>query len=163
MNPIGLFNPTNPAECSSEANCLAATQCRLLQMQSAARGRLLRTFWPIATRLFASACSLICRFSATKRRKPILGRSLVQGEQINVQREQIEQTAFRLMCATLCKLCEPPKRGSERRRLPAQTRQQQYESEQRKLDAGQSNIYQVLERQTALMTARSAELRAQTD
>ena len=39
----------------------------------------------------------------------------------------------------------------------------QYESEQRKLDAGQSNIYTVLERQTALTQARSAELRAQTE
>ena len=39
----------------------------------------------------------------------------------------------------------------------------QYESEQRKLDAGQSDIYKVLERQTALTQARSAELRAQTE
>jgi len=39
----------------------------------------------------------------------------------------------------------------------------QYESEQRKLDNGQSDIYRVLERQTALTAARSAELRAQTE
>ena len=39
----------------------------------------------------------------------------------------------------------------------------QYDSEQRKLDAGQSDIYRVLERQTALTTARSSELRAQTE
>ena len=39
----------------------------------------------------------------------------------------------------------------------------QYESEQRKLDAGQSDIYKVLERQTALTNARSNELRAQTE
>jgi outer membrane protein TolC len=39
----------------------------------------------------------------------------------------------------------------------------QYESEQRKLDNGQSDIYKVLERQTALTTARSNELRAQTE
>jgi HAE1 family hydrophobic/amphiphilic exporter-1 len=39
----------------------------------------------------------------------------------------------------------------------------QYESEQRKLDAGQSDIYRVLERQTALTQARSGELRAQTE
>ena len=39
----------------------------------------------------------------------------------------------------------------------------QYESEQRKLDNGQSDIYRVLERQTALTMARSTELRAQTE
>ncbi|MFN2517410.1 MAG: TolC family protein, partial [Pyrinomonadaceae bacterium] len=41
--------------------------------------------------------------------------------------------------------------------------EQQYASEQRKLDAGQSNIYQVLDRQTALVAARSVELRSQTE
>ncbi|MDH3530791.1 MAG: TolC family protein, partial [Acidobacteriota bacterium] len=39
----------------------------------------------------------------------------------------------------------------------------QYESERRKLDAGLSDIYKVLERQTALMNARSAEIQAQTE
>ena len=39
----------------------------------------------------------------------------------------------------------------------------QYDSEQRKLDAGQSDVYKVLERQTALTNARSSELRAQTE
>ena len=39
----------------------------------------------------------------------------------------------------------------------------QYESERRKLDNGQSDIYRVLERQTALTAARSNELRAQTE
>jgi outer membrane protein TolC len=38
-----------------------------------------------------------------------------------------------------------------------------YESEQRKLDNGQSDIYRVLERQSALTAARSNELRAQTE
>jgi outer membrane protein TolC len=41
--------------------------------------------------------------------------------------------------------------------------EQQYASEQRKLDAGQSTVFLVLERQTALATARGHELRAQTD
>jgi len=41
--------------------------------------------------------------------------------------------------------------------------EKQYASEQRKLDAGQSDVYKVLERQTALTTARSNELRAQTE
>jgi outer membrane protein TolC len=36
-------------------------------------------------------------------------------------------------------------------------------SEQRKLDAGQSTTFLVLERQTTLTNARSMELKAQTD
>lgn len=43
------------------------------------------------------------------------------------------------------------------------TLEKQYESERRKLDVGQSDIYKVLERQTAYAAARSAELRAQTE
>ena len=41
--------------------------------------------------------------------------------------------------------------------------EQQYASEQRKLDAGQSTVFLVLQRQTELTTARGNELRAQTD
>jgi outer membrane protein len=41
--------------------------------------------------------------------------------------------------------------------------QKQYDSERRKFDEGLSDIYKVLERQTALMLARSAELRSQTE
>jgi len=41
--------------------------------------------------------------------------------------------------------------------------EQQYASEQRKLDAGQSTVFLVLERQTQLTTARGNELRAQTE
>jgi len=47
--------------------------------------------------------------------------------------------------------------------IQRQTSEQQYQSEQRKLDAGQSTVFLVLERQTALTTARGNELRAQTD
>jgi outer membrane protein TolC len=41
--------------------------------------------------------------------------------------------------------------------------EKQYSSEQRKLDAGQSTVFLVLDRQTALTTARGNELRAQTE
>ncbi len=41
--------------------------------------------------------------------------------------------------------------------------EQQYASEKRKLDAGPSTVFLVLERQTELTTARGNELRAQTD
>ena len=94
--------------------------------------------------------------------KAQLGRSLVQGEQIRTQREQIEQTIQVDVRNSLQSL-----RTSEARLRAAaisrENSQKQYESEQRKLDNGQSDVYKVLERQTALMNARSAELRAQTE
>jgi HAE1 family hydrophobic/amphiphilic exporter-1 len=91
-----------------------------------------------------------------------LGHSLVEGQRIATQREQLEQTiqvdvrnALQVLRSTEARL-----------RAAAATRaanEQQYESEKRKLDAGQSTVFLVLERQTALTTARGNELRAQTD
>lgn len=97
-----------------------------------------------------------------KTAKANLGKSLVQSEQIKTQREQIEQTVQTDVRNALQSL----RTAEARLRTAAIARgnsEEQYASEQRKLDAGQSNIYQVLERQTALMNARSAELRAQTE
>ncbi len=91
-----------------------------------------------------------------------LGRSLVQKEQIGTQREQIEQN----IQVDVRNALQSIRTAEARLRAAAVSRentQKQYESEQRKLDAGQSDIYKVLERQTALMVARSSELRAQTE
>jgi HAE1 family hydrophobic/amphiphilic exporter-1 len=91
-----------------------------------------------------------------------LGRSLVEGERLDVQREQIEQGIQVEVRNALQSL----RTAEARLRAAAIAREnsaKQYESEQRKLDAGQSDIYKVLERQTALTTARSNELRAQTE
>jgi outer membrane protein TolC len=91
-----------------------------------------------------------------------LGRSLVEGQRIATQREQLEQSIqvdVRNALQTL--------RSAEARLRAAgiarRASEQQYQSEQRKLDAGQSTVFLVLERQTALTTARGNELRAQTD
>jgi HAE1 family hydrophobic/amphiphilic exporter-1 len=91
-----------------------------------------------------------------------LGRSLVQTEQIRTQREQIEQN----IQVDVRNALQSVRTSEARLRSAAISREnslKQYESEQRKLDAGQSDVYKVLERQTALMNARSAELRAQTE
>lgn len=94
--------------------------------------------------------------------KAQLGKNLVEGERIQTQREQLQQAIQVDVRNALQSL-----RTSEARlRAAAISREnsfKQYESEQRKLDAGQSDIYKVLERQTALVNARSAELRAQTE
>lgn len=97
-----------------------------------------------------------------KTAKAQLGKALVEKDKIETQRQQIEEQIQIDVRNALQSL-----RTSEARlRAAAISREntaKQYESEQRKLDAGQSDIYKVLERQTALMTARSAELRAQTE
>lgn len=94
--------------------------------------------------------------------KAQFGKSLVQGEQLQTQREQLEQT----IQVDVRNALQAVKTSEARLRSAAISREnseKQYESEQRKLDAGRSDIYTVLERQTALTNARSAELRAQTE
>ncbi len=91
-----------------------------------------------------------------------LGRSLVEGERLEVQRQQIEQN----IQVDVRNALQTLRTAEARLRAAAIAREnsvKQYESEQRKLDNGQSDIYRVLERQTALTTARSNELRAQTE
>lgn len=94
--------------------------------------------------------------------KAQLGKSLVEGERIKTQREQAEQNIQVEVRNTL----QTVRTSEARLRSAAISREnseKQYASEQRKLDSGQSDIYKVLERQTALTTARSNELRAQTE
>jgi HAE1 family hydrophobic/amphiphilic exporter-1 len=91
-----------------------------------------------------------------------LGRSLVEGQRIATQREQLEQTIQVDVRNTLQSV-----RSAEARLRAAgiarRASEQHYQRHQRKLDAGQSTVFLVLERQTALTTARGNELRAQTD
>jgi outer membrane protein len=90
------------------------------------------------------------------------GRSLVEGERLETQRAQLEQN----IQVDVRNALQAIRTAEARLRSAAIAREnsvKQYESEQRKLDAGQTDIYKVLERQTALTAARSAELRAQTE
>lgn len=91
-----------------------------------------------------------------------LGRSLVEGQRIATQREQLEQS----IQVDVRNALQAVRSGEARLRAASVNRdasEQQYASEQRKLDAGQSTVFLVLERQTALTAARGNELRAQTD
>ena len=91
-----------------------------------------------------------------------LGRSLVEGKRISTQREQLEQ----LIQVEVRNSLQVVRTAESRLRAAAAAREaseQQYTSEQRRFDAGQSTLFLVLERQTALTTARGNELRAQTD
>ncbi|MBV8857635.1 MAG: TolC family protein [Acidobacteria bacterium] len=94
--------------------------------------------------------------------KAQLGRTLVDKERIHTQREQLEQ----LIQVDVRNALQQVKTAESRLRAAASARaasEQQYASEQRKLDAGQSTVFLVLERQTQLATARGNELRAQTE
>ena len=91
-----------------------------------------------------------------------LGRSLVEAERIGTQREQLEQT----IQVDVRNALQAMRSAESRLRAASATREaneQQFASEQRKLDAGQSTTFLVLERQTALTEARGLELKAQTD
>jgi len=91
-----------------------------------------------------------------------LGRSLVEGQRIATQREQLEQNIQVEVRNSL----QAVRSAETRLRAAIATREyneQQFSSEQRKLDAGQSTVFLVLERQTALTTAKGLELKAQTD
>ncbi|MGB5014186.1 MAG: TolC family protein [Pyrinomonadaceae bacterium] len=91
-----------------------------------------------------------------------LGRAKVEAERIDTQREQIEQG----IQVEVRNALQSVRTSEGRLRAAAIAREntaKQYESEQRKLDEGQSDIYKVLERQTALAAARSNELRARTE
>ncbi|HVG38024.1 MAG TPA: TolC family protein, partial [Pyrinomonadaceae bacterium] len=91
-----------------------------------------------------------------------LGRSLVEGQRITTQREQLEQS----IQLDVRNALQSVRTAESRLRAAAAARsasEQQYASEQRRFEAGQSTLFLVLERQTSLTTARGNELRAQTD
>ncbi|MDQ3818265.1 MAG: TolC family protein [Acidobacteriota bacterium] len=91
-----------------------------------------------------------------------LGRSLVEEKRIATLHEQLEQ----LIQVDVRNALQSVRTAQSRLRAAAAARgasEQQYTSEQRRFEAGQSTLFLVLERQTALTTARGNELRAQTD
>lgn len=97
-----------------------------------------------------------------KTSKAELGRSLVEGERLQTQREQLEQN-IQVDVRNALQLLRTSEARLRSAAIARENSQKEYESEQRKLDSGQSDIYRVLDRQTALTTARSNELRAQTE
>jgi outer membrane protein len=91
-----------------------------------------------------------------------LSHALIEGKRIATQREQLEQ----LIQVEVRNGLQSLTTAEARLRSAAVAREdaeQQYDSEKRKLDSGQSTVFLVLERQTALAAARGNELRAQTD
>jgi HAE1 family hydrophobic/amphiphilic exporter-1 len=91
-----------------------------------------------------------------------LGKAKVEAERLDVQREQIEQ-GIQVEVRNSLQAIHTAEARLRSAAIARENTQKQYESEQRKFDDGQSDIYTVLERQIALSFARSNELRARTE
>ncbi len=154
------FSPTFPTPCTTNP---ASAACQQQQANLA-----LLTGNPFAG-LFAQRYPVL-RFGINfslplfgdKAAEAQLGRARVEAERIETQREQIEQG----IQVDVRNALQGIRTNEARLRSAAIAREnsvKQYESEQRKLDEGQSDVYKVLERQTALTIAKSNELRARTE
>jgi len=91
-----------------------------------------------------------------------LGRAKVEEQRLDTQREQLQQN-IQIEVRNAIQSVRTNEARLRSASIARENSQRQYESEQRKLDSGQSDVYRVLERQTALAVAQSAELRARTD
>lgn len=91
-----------------------------------------------------------------------LGRSLAEARQIDIQRQRTEQL-IQVEVRNALQAVETAKRRVEAAKNSRMNAELQYQSEQRKFDAGQSTNFFVLDRQNALSAARGRELRALTD
>jgi len=90
------------------------------------------------------------------------GRSLAEGKQIETQRQKTEQL-IEVEVRNSLQAVETAKKRVDAARNSRANAELQYQSEQRKFDAGQSTNFFVLDRQNALSSARGRELRALTD
>lgn len=154
------FNPSFPTPCSTDPNSPACQQqqANLELLTGNPYNGIFRNKYPT----FRIGVQFNLPLFGDKTAKAQLGRSLVEGERIETQREQLEQN----IQVDVRNAIQSVRTAEARLRAASVAREnnaKQYESEQRKLDAGQSDVYKVLERQTALTNARSGELRAQTE
>lgn len=91
-----------------------------------------------------------------------LGRSLAEGKQIEAQRQKAEQL-IEVEVRNALQAVETARKRVDAAKNSRDNAELQYQSEQRKFDAGQSTNFFVLDRQNALSSARGRELRALTD
>ncbi len=154
------FSPTFPTPCTTNpasAAC-AVQQANLALLTGNPFRGLVANRYPV----FRFGINFNLPLFGDKTAAAQLGRSKVEAERLETQREQIEQG----IQVEVRNALQAVRTGEARLRAAAIAREntaKQYESEQRKLDAGQSDIYKVLERQTALAAAKSNELRSRTE
>jgi HAE1 family hydrophobic/amphiphilic exporter-1 len=91
-----------------------------------------------------------------------LGRSLVAGRSINVQRERVEQ-AVEIEVRNVLQAVRTAQQRVEAAAAARKASEQQLASETRQYEAGETTNFLVLTRQNALSAARARELRALVD
>ncbi|CAN5348965.1 hypothetical protein BH10ACI2_BH10ACI2_14970 [soil metagenome] len=154
------FSPSFPTPCTTSPSSPACVQqqANLALLTGSQFSGLLLNRYPV----FRVGVNFNLPLFGDKTAAAQLGRSKVEAERIDTLREQLEQG----IQVDVRNALQAIRSGEARLRAAAISREnttKQYESEQRKLDAGQSDVYKVLERQTALTVAKSNELRARTD
>jgi hypothetical protein len=161
-----LLRPCNPASpdyqtCLQQQQAAAVNQQLLLQNvggSGTAFADILSNKYPT----YRAGVQFNLPIFGDKTARAQYGRSVVEGERLDDQRQQLEQN----IQVDVRNALQTVRTAEARLRAAAISREnseRQYESERRKLDEGQSDIYRVLDRQTQLSTARSTELRARTE
>ena len=162
LNP-SFVNPLSPGTTCVDPNDPACIRQRAFLQQIGSTGSALSDIFQNKYPVFRFGVQFtIPLFGEDKTAAAQLGRSRVEAERLDEQRGQLEQN----IQVEVRNALQAVKTGEARLRSAAIAREntaKQYESEQRKLDNGQSDVYRVLERQTALAAAQSSELRARTE
>lgn len=154
------FSPNFPTACQTNPNSPACQQQQAnlaMLMGNPYRGVFAHRY-PV----FRVGVSFNIPLPGDKAAKAQLGRARVEAERLDVQREQIEQGIE----VEVRNALQSVRTAEARLRAAAIAREnlvRQYDSESRKMLAGQSDVYRVLERQTALAAAQSNELRSRTE
>jgi HAE1 family hydrophobic/amphiphilic exporter-1 len=159
-NPNRRFDPNFPTPCSTDPSSPECVQ--QLQNLALLTGNPFRGVFTNRYPVFRFGVSFNLPLFGDKTAAAQYGKSLVEAERLDVQREQIEQG----IQVEVRNALQSIRTAEARLRSAAIAREnsiKQYGSEQRKLDEGQSDVYRVLERQTALTVARSNELRARIE
>ncbi|MBP9663863.1 MAG: TolC family protein [Pyrinomonadaceae bacterium] len=154
------FSPNFPTACQTNPNSPACQQQQAnlaMLMGNPYRGVFTHRY-PV----FRVGVSFNIPLPGDKAAKAQLGRARVEAERLDLQREQIEQG----IQVEVRNALQSVRTAEARLRAAAIAREnlvRQYDSESRKMLAGQSDVYRVLERQTALAAAQSNELRSRTE
>ena len=172
----GKFNsnfqtPFQPSECQPDPSapaCLAAIAAQnalIIENAKAFTGGAQSTFTDILANRYPTyriGITFDLPLFGNRTTKANLGKTLVQADKLKFQKARIEQ----LIQMDVRNAMQSLRTSEARLRSAAISREnseKQYESEKRKLNSGLSDIYKVLERQTALMIAKSVEIQSQTE
>jgi HAE1 family hydrophobic/amphiphilic exporter-1 len=159
-NPNPNFSPNFPTPCNVDPSSPACQQ-QLANLELLT-GSPYRGVFSNAYPTYRVGLQFNIPIFGDKTARAQYGRALVEGERIETQREALEQ-AIQVDVRNALQVVKTAESRLRYASIARENSDKQYESERRKLDNGQSDIYRVLERQTALTAARSNELRAQTE